>query len=282
MSISDTRRVVAGKARGEAVRARSNTWVRLLLRGGLVSRGVVYCLLAYFAVDIALHGGSPEPVSGQGALRDIAHQPAGPALLALLSVGLLGYVLWRAVQVVGGTEGESRTSLVKRLGFLASGAVYLALFFEAILLIVGSGSSGTASSHPQPLVAEALRWPAGPELVGLVATILLAGGVGLAIWSCLHDFGRTLETHRMSRRLLLGARVSAIAGDVTRGVLIALIGVYLMTGAVTDNPTKAKSLGQVLKTIAKEPFGVWALAVAAVGLLSFALFSAIEARYRRV
>ena len=77
--------VAAGRVRGQALRARNNTWVRLLMRVGLVSRGVVYGMLAYFAFDIARSGNSPEPASGQGALRAIARQPEGPALLAVLS-----------------------------------------------------------------------------------------------------------------------------------------------------------------------------------------------------
>jgi hypothetical protein len=275
--------VAAGRVRGQALRARNNTWVRSLMRVGLVSRGVVYGMLAYFAFDIARSGNSPEPASGQGALRAIARQPEGPALLAVLSVGLLGYAVWRAVQAVGGGEGERRTSVVKRVGFLASGAVYVALFVEALLLIAGSGGSGgSASSHPQPLVGQVLRWPGGPDLVGVAAAALIGGGIGLAIWSCVHDLGKTLETGRMSRRQFSAARATSIAGDVTRGVLVALIGAYLMAGAVTDNPSKVKSLGQVLKTIAAKSYGEWALVLAAIGLLSFAVFSVFEAIYRRL
>lgn len=274
--------VTAGRVRGQALRARNNTWVRLLMRVGLVSRGVVYGLLAYFAFDIARYGSSPEPASGQGALRAIARQSDGPVLLAVLSVGLLGYAIWRAVQASGGGGGERRASVVKRVGFLVSGAVYAALFVEALLLIAGSGGGGSVSSHPQPLVRQVLRWPAGPDLVGVAAAALLAGGIGLAIWSCVHDLDKTLDTGRMGRRQLRLARATSIGGDVTRGLLIALIGAYLMVGAVDDNPAKVKSLGQVLKTIAGKPYGEWALILAAIGLLAFAVFSVVEAVYRRL
>jgi hypothetical protein len=127
-----------------------------------------------------------------------------------------------------------------------------------------------------------LRWPAGPDLVGVAAAALLAGGIGLAIWSCVHDLDKTLDTGRMGRRQLRLARATSIGGDVTRGLLIALIGAYLMVGAVDDNPAKVKSLGQVLKTIAGKPYGEWALILAAIGLLAFAVFSVVEAVYRRL
>ena len=78
------------------------------------------------------------------------------------------------------------------------------------------------------------------------------------------------------------ARATGIIGDTVRGLLIVLIGVYLVASAVTDNPKKVKGLDQALQALAHKPFGVWLLSVAAAGLFSFGLYSAVEARYRRL
>lgn len=279
----------ASLAKGSFAHIRTRSWWRLLARAGLGARGVVYALLAYFAVDIALRGHSPAQANGQGALREIARQPAGPALLGLLSVGLLSYGLWRLAEAAAGPSASSGSSSRRfasagmRVGWLASGAVYLVLFAQAVALLTASGTgTGGPSSHPRPFVATALRWPAGPELVGLGAAGIMAGGLALAIWAFAHDMAKKLETQHMSARTYLVARLTGVFGDVTRGLLTGLIGVYLMAGAVTDNPSQAKSLGQVLKSIAHRPYGAWLLGLAALGLVAFALYSFVEALYRRL
>ena len=86
----------------------------------------------------------------------------------------------------------------------------------------------------------------------------------------------------MSPRVFNVARATGIVGDSVRGLLIGLIGLYLVASAVTDNPSKVKGLDQVLQALAHKSFGVWLLGVVAAGLFSFALSSAFEARYRRI
>jgi mannose/fructose/N-acetylgalactosamine-specific phosphotransferase system component IIC len=112
--------------------------------------------------------------------------------------------------------------------------------------------------------------------------VVIGSGVALAVWACLHDFDQAFETWRMSRAAYFGARASQIFGDITRGVLIVLIGIYILVGAVTDDPNHAKSLGEVLKTIARQAYGGWLLGIGALGLLAFGVSSIFEALYRRV
>jgi hypothetical protein len=244
---------------------------------------VIYGLLAYFAIDIAVHGSAPAQANGSGALADVAHQPGAPVLLVILSVGLFAYGFWRLVQAIGGTSDTRAKSASKRIGWFAISAVYFALFGQAISLILGSGGSGGGpTSQPSPFVGRALRWPGGPELVGLAAVAVIGSGIALAVWACLHDFDQAFETSRMSRGAYFGARASQIFGDITRGVLIVLIGIYILVGAVTDDPNHAKSLGEVLKTIARQAYGGWLLGIGALGLLAFGVSSIFEALYRRV
>jgi len=86
----------------------------------------------------------------------------------------------------------------------------------------------------------------------------------------------------MSPRTYDISRATGIIGDSVRGLLVVLIGIYLVVSAVTDDPSKVKGLDQALQALAHKPFGVWLLSVAALGLFLFGLYSAFEARYRRV
>jgi hypothetical protein len=70
-------------------------------------------------------------------------------------------------------------------------------------------------------------------------------------------------------------------GDLARGSLLALLGVYLIEAALTSDPAQAKSVDQTLRTLVYHPFGALAIGAIALGLLSFGLYSFFEARLRR-
>jgi hypothetical protein len=275
-----TQRVVS-EAEGHAERIEHRTWFRILARVGLVARSIIYILIAYLTADIALHGASPVPADSTGALKQIALEPAGPAILLIVAVGLVGYALWRLVSAMVAADLHGH-AWAKRVGRAASGIVYLGLCGQAVSVAIGSGQTHSVSTDPAPVAATVLRWPGGPLFLGFVAVALLGGGSALLIWGWLHDYARTLDRNAMTHRLYGIVRTAGIIGDTTRGLLIGLIGIYFMTSAVSDNPEKVKGLDQALQALAHKPFGMWLLGLASAGIFSFGLYSAFEARYRRI
>ena len=71
-------------------------------------------------------------------------------------------------------------------------------------------------------------------------------------------------------------------GDLARGSLLVLVGVYLVEAAVTADPARAKSVDEALRTLVHHPFGAVAIGAIALGLLAFGLFSFFDARLRRL
>ena len=267
---------------GEARRARSNPVFARLARAGIGARAVIYVLLALMTADIATTHHSPSSPSGTGALAEVAKQPAGRPLIAFMAVGLLGYAAWRLAQALSGGKGAS--SLLQRAGWAAIGGLYLVLCWRAAELAINParGSGGGASQHPQPLVATVLRWPGGPGWVGLAGAALAVGGIGLAVWGCLHDYSKTLDSRRLRGVAYQVARATGMAGEAARGALVVLVAVYLLDAAVRDQPSRAKSLGGALYTFDRLPAGAALLLLAAAGLVCFAVYSAFEARYRKL
>lgn len=312
-------RQAVGTASGEAGRAERKPAFRRLARFGIGARAVIYVLLAFMAADIALTHHSPSTPSSTGALAEIARQPAGRPVLALLAIGFLSYAMWRVVQVLapesasgqgaeqpGSGEGgqlpaapcrsvprwrgrlgkpahEARNTF-QRVGWGAVAVVYFGLCGRAVALAMSSSDSsgGGASSHPQPLVATVLRWPGGPGWVGLVGTGIGVAGVAMLIWGCVHDYSKTLDTSHLRGAGQLAAKTTGIVGEATRGVLVALIAAYLLVAAINDNPSQAKSLGGALYSFDHLAAGPVLLLAAAAGLACFAAFSVVEALYRRV
>src|ERR1700683_2948300 len=88
-----------------ARRASRSPAAHILARAGLTARGVIYLLIGWVAVLVAL-GQSSQEADQQGALQLLAGKPYGLVSLWLLFVGFAAYALWRlgegAVRVAGG------------------------------------------------------------------------------------------------------------------------------------------------------------------------------------
>jgi type IV secretory pathway VirB2 component (pilin) len=59
-------------------------------------------------------------------------------------------------------------------------------------------------------------------------------------------------------------------------------GIFLLVAAVNAQPGKAKGVDSALRSLAKTPFGPWLLALVALGLVLFGVYSWAEARWRAV
>lgn len=286
---------VLGPARA-ARRASTSKSYRAAAHVGLAARGLLYLVLGGLSFDVALHGSSPAPTDAQGALQEVGRQSAGPALLTAVAVGLGGYALWRVLQVLSGRGDAGRhAGAGRRLGWFGIAVVYGALCAEAVQLATArsstagpssSGSSGSGSSgsvnNPEPWAAHVLRWPGGPELLGLAGAAVVVAGGALALWGVFHDHNKELRLDAISpaRRRLV--RVLGGVGNGARGFLVALVGVYLLDAAAVSDAAKAKSLDAALRSLSTHEYGAVLIGAAAAGLLCFGLYSFCEARLRRL
>lgn len=279
---SGARRGVDRKAEKVARDARQverSTWFRRLAQIGLSGRAVIYLIVGGLALEVAVAGRSSAQADSAGALQAIARQPSGPFLLSLLAVGFVAYATWRLVQTVAGKPGHKGGIDWQRIGWAWSAVLYLGLCGEAVALLTGSGSSGSAS-HPEPIVARVVRWPLGPELLGLVAVGVASGGLALAVWGALHDYERVVDARRLGH-WFGPVRAVGIAGDVARGLVVILVAAYLFLAAVHDDPQKAKGVGTALQSFAHRTGGPEAVGLLGVGLLCFGAYSVAEGIFRR-
>jgi hypothetical protein len=65
-------------------------------------------------------------------------------------------------------------------------------------------------------------------------------------------------------------------------VVFLLVGAFFLQAAVQADPGEAGGLGEALKTLASQPFGPWLLGLVALGLVAYAAYQFLEARYRRI
>jgi hypothetical protein len=246
-----------------------------LARVGWAAKGALYGLIGVLAIQIPAGLGG-KTTNQQGAMRTVADETGGTLLLVLLALGFAGYAAWRAVEAASGRGAEGAG---KRLGAAVSGAIHVGLAGAAIALAIGAGSG---SSGPDSVTARVMDLPLGVWLVGAVGVGIVGVGAYNAWEGVSRKFEECLRIGEMAPRERSVVRVMGIAGLVARGVVFALIGAFLVKAAVEFDPKDAIGLDGALAKVANQTYGRWLLALAALGLLCYAAFCVVQARYRRI
>jgi hypothetical protein len=175
---SAERSIGAVQDRADRATREAGPWIEGLGRFGYAAKGVVYLLIGVLAVQAALGTGGGT-ADQQGALAQIATAPFGQVLLALLTIGLLGYAVWRFVQAARDTEGvgSEPKGIFARALYAGVGVIYLGLAFAALRLLQGSGGGDGGNQQTQDWTARLLEQPMGPWLVGLVGAVVIGNGI---------------------------------------------------------------------------------------------------------
>ena len=273
-SISSPRTNVTASAR----RASDSPAARALARAGLTARGVIYILIGWVAILVAL-GQSSRQADQQGALQLLARQPYGLVSLWLIGIGFAAYALWRLSEAAFGVTGEGNGA-GPRLKSLARGVIYAGFAYLTFQVI--SGSAGSQTKKQQDLTAKVMHHSGGRWLVGLVGLIIVIAGLTLVFEGIRRKFMKFLETSRMSPRTRRIVERLGVTGTIARGVIFALAGVLVVEAAVAYKPAKAGGLDKALLTLRNQPFGEFLLILAALGLIVFGIYALCEARWRKV
>ncbi len=265
----------------QAVRqhGRSFEW---LARAGYAARALLYFTIGSLAA-MAAFGYGGDTTDGKGALLELYRQPFGRGLLALAALGLFGFALFRGYQVTVDPEQQARgIRAVKRFGWAAIALLHAGLGVLALRLASGDGG-GASGDETRGATATLLSWtPFGPWLVAALGAIVL--GVSCRdLWCAWQSrLDEQLDLSPLSggvRRWVV--RLSRF-GMAARAAVGAITGVFLLVAAVNSDPRQAKGFGESLASVREAPFGGILFAVVALGLLAFAFYELVEARYRRV
>ena len=244
-----------------------------LARIGLAAQGVSYGLVAVLAIELALGRGG-KATDRTGALREIAHDPIGRAIVIALAVGFACYALWRLGEAV------REHKLSKRLTALGKAAIYGALCWTAVSILLGEDKS--SGDKQKEATAGILGWPGGQWIV--IAVALAIGGA--ALWNVYRGlsgrFMKDMKTGEMSPGVRAWTTRIGLVGHVARGIVFGLIAWFSFKAAVDYNANKAEGLDGALRKLLHQDYGTWLLSIVAAGLFAYGVFCLLQARYREV
>ncbi len=249
-----------------------------LPRIGYAARGVVYILLGSLALTSALWGGGGADGSSE-ALSSLLGLPFGRIMLALVAVGLLGYVLWKLAQGLLNADNRDKNlqGLAIRAGNLISGGANLVLMFSAASLALNLGQNGGSGRGEEAASAWLLQQPFGPLLLGLIAGGVLTAGGAQFWYGFSHGYRKRMPLPQ-SKKVWMDP-LSAF-GLMARGTVFAIIAGFLFYAAFTVSPDQAGGMKEALDYVHALPYGRILYGVMAVGLLAFGLYGILQSRYR--
>jgi len=249
--------------------ARDSEAAEVGARAGLVARGVLWLLIGILTANIAL--GGQERADEQGAFAAVRDQPFGRLLLVVLALAFAAHAVFRLVEAAAGHRRW--TARARSVG---GAAVYGFFAVSAFRFLQGKAQDGSASRPTSDL----LQLTAGRWLVLGLGLAVISAGVVMAVRGLRQDFTDRLDLPAGRMRTFV-ERVGSI-GMAGRGAVFALVGSFLVDAAWRFDARRAKGLDQSLRALATQPCGGVLLWVAAAGIVAFAAWSFLEARYRSV
>jgi hypothetical protein len=269
------RRQVKREAHGDRVE-----WLGRL---GIASMGVSFGIVAVLALGLALGIGGGKATDRQGALHAVGEHPLGKFLLILLAVGFAGYALWRLAQAIFNRDGEDDDAKgwVKRLSALGKAAIYIALLSETLGILFGLNEGGGGNKE-RGVAAWLLRHPGGKWILAAIGLAVIGAGLWNLYRSFTEQFRKQLKENEMKGVEEDWAIPVAIVGYAARGVVFCLIGAFVVHAAWDSKPKDAIGLDGALRKIENAAYGPFLLGVVAAGLLAYAVYCLVQARYRAV
>lgn len=265
----------------------ANPWVWRSASLGYAAKGLLYIIVGVTAALAALRIGGR--VRGtRGALNLIVGYPLGRVAVALIAVGLCGFVLRRFVQIfvapTVGTPPKKITRISRRTGYFFSGLANLGIALAALRLMLGLGmlSSGGRTPPPDWLSLLLIREP----LDGWLTLFVGFGVVGFATFhfymAVTRRFTIDLQLERMSRRFETTIFACGIAGYGGRGIAFLITGAFLVYAGWFVKEVEARGYGDILRLVEAQPFGWWVLIAIAAGLLAYGFYLLLASVYLRL
>ncbi len=271
----------AQEAVGEAAQ---HPWVKNLARIGLAAIGGVYMLVGALTFQIAISpGGNGDAPDQQTAMQRIQDAPLGRVILAIIALGLFGYVIWRLAEAIADLEGEGNEpkGLATRAGHAMNGLIYGSIGIQAGLLALGQ-AGGDGEESRQAWTARFMSLPLGRWLVGIGGLLV----IGFGLYQVYEAWQRRYRKHLIYQQMSEPERrwidpISRI-GLVAHGIVLGLVGIFFIQAAYQFDPEEAQGLSGALNEIAQQQFGPWLLGGMALGLIAYGIYKIAQGRYHRV
>lgn len=238
-------------------------------RVGYAVNGVLHVIIGVIALALAF-GSKGASADQSGALGALAENPFGVIVLWIAVLGWLGLAIWQVTEAITGAYETS-----DRVKAAAKAVLYLVLSWTAFTFARGSDSS--SKKQTTDFTATLMEKPAGQVLVGAVGLAVIGVGAYHVIKGYRQKFLQDLESNPGPWITKAGR-----AGYIAKGIALGIVGGLFIVAALRHKPSEAKGLDGALHSLLGAPSGELLLAVVALGLIAFGVYSFGRSRHADV
>lgn len=262
-----------------AVDNENRVWFKPFARAGYASRGLIYSVIGFFAVLAALDAG--ENKGSRDALQTMFSTRFGDIIALVLMCGLISYALWRVVQSLFDTDqhGFKPKGLAIRMGLLASAVTYATLTVYTFGFWNGSGGGGGSGNEDIPTMIAGFI---GSEMVARILACIFAGvGIAHIVKAYRQTYARHFRAPPGAMRLVHPVSQIGLTARGLSFLVVAFLFFYRGLHAGEDGST-TPGVEDVLAFLQDLPGGGPLLALMGLGLITFALYSFLQAAWRHI
>ncbi|MEI6950594.1 DUF1206 domain-containing protein [Paraflavisolibacter sp. H34] len=261
---------------------RKKTWfVYYLPRWGCLSTGIVYTAIGIIAILSFLklkEGGADE----DSLLVFLNRYFIGKLFVGFILLGMVAFISWRIYETIRDPYGYG-TSLkgILRRGVTAlSGFADALIAFSAVQTLSGKGGlEDTGQPTAQRELARQIlseSWGDRALLViGIITGIVALGQVGYVLSRAYRE---RMDIDQLVRWKRTAIQVLAWAGHFARGIIIGIMGYFLIKAALSGNPQYVVNTDKAFDFIGDDVGHGWFIIVAA-GTICYGLFMFVFGAY---
>ena len=247
------------------------TWARL----GYAARGLVYLVLGWIALSTG------KALSTSETVQAIEELPGGKPLLAILTLGLFGYGLYKLYTAALDldNDGTDAKGGVKRIARALGGLAYWFLAFLAAKQLLGggqgraeAGQSEGSSGAGQEAATQVADTTGGDTLLVVVGLCIL-GLAAAQLWIAYK--AKFMEEMPGAPAWV---KPAGQVGYAARAIIVAMVGYFAMKAGLDGE--RVRNFGDALAVVRDDHETLFKLIAA--GLILFGLVSFMMARYRRI
>ena len=258
--------------------------IEKVARTGFVAKGTVYAITGILTFMAAFNMGG-QKTGRLRVLEFLDKQIFGNILLILMGIGLVCYAAWRFIQSIKDPEhiGDDGKGMAKRVAFFISGLIYLGLAVLAVLRVINGGSgSGTGSSSGSAQQSSFLATETGLLIIGIAGAGIAIAGIFQFVKAYKNDYVKKFDLNSLhDEKKRKSIKHTAEFGLSARGVIFLIIGYFAIKAAFNSNPSQIKTTTEAFSFIQDSSYGAWLLGLVAAGLVTYAIYMFLMAKYRK-
>ncbi|WP_442853513.1 DUF1206 domain-containing protein [Arthrobacter sp. SPG23] len=266
------------EAAGTAEEVTNSRPLEIMARAGFAVSGILHFLVGAIAIRLAMGGEGKADVSG--AVEELSGQPAGPILLWSSFAACVALAIWQTSDAIFDfSHLPKREKIGKKLKAAGQAVVFAGFAVTLASFAIGTGKDNSRSTSDFTIAL--MKAPGGVALLIVIGAAVAVAGIVYGIRGVRKSFEKNLRMPAPGTTRT-AVSVLGVVGYVAKGFALLLVGLLIVIATIRSHPEESTGLDGGLKALRDQPFGLYLLAAAGIGLICYGVYSMMRAKLAKM